>query len=58
MSSVRFRLRGPKLCEAFASLDNALQTELTKEEKDAMGYNIIMLELALYKIKRIGTHSI
>ena len=43
-------------CKAFVSLDNALQAELTKEEKDRMGYNIVMLEHALCKIKRIGAH--
>ena len=43
-----------EFCKAFVSLDNALQAELTKEEKDRMGYNIIMLEHALCKIKRIG----
>ena len=46
-----------EFCEAFVSLDKALQAKLTKEEKDAMGYNIIMLEHALCKIKRIGTIS-
>ena len=35
----------------------ALQTELTKEEKDVMGYNIVMLEHTLCKIKRIGADS-
>jgi hypothetical protein len=28
--------------------------ELTKEEKEAMGYNVVMLEHALCKINRIG----
>ena len=46
--------RREEFCKVFASLDNALQTELTKEEKDAMGYNIIMLKHALCKIKKIG----
>ena len=41
-------------CLAFSSLDEVLQTELSKEEKEDMGYNIIMLEHALCKIKRIG----
>jgi hypothetical protein len=41
-------------CAAFESLDRALQFELREEEKEAMGYNIIMLEHALCKIKRIG----
>jgi hypothetical protein len=39
---------------AFASLDQALQMELREEEKEAMGYNIIMLEHALCKIQRIS----
>jgi hypothetical protein len=47
-----------EFCNAFVSLDKALQTELTKEEKDAMGYNIIMLEHALCKIKRVGVDNI
>ena len=46
-----------EFCKAFVSLDKALQTELTKEEKDVMGYNIVMLEHALCKIKRIGADS-
>jgi hypothetical protein len=43
-----------KFCAAFTSLDQALQTELREDEKEAMGYNIVMLEHALCKIKRIG----
>jgi hypothetical protein len=39
---------------AFASLDQALQMELREEEKETMGYNIIMLEHALCKIQRIS----
>lgn len=46
-----------EFCNAFVSLDKALQSELTKEEKDAMGYNIVMLEHALCKIKRVGADS-
>jgi hypothetical protein len=41
-------------CMAFVLLDEALQNELQDEEKEAMGYNIVMLEHALCKIKRIG----
>jgi hypothetical protein len=41
-------------CSAFESLDQALQRELQDEEKEAMGYNIIMLEHTLCKIKRIS----
>ena len=40
-----------EVCEAFALLDRALQHELRDEEKAAMGYNIIMLEHTLCKIK-------
>jgi hypothetical protein len=43
-----------EFCAAFESLDQALQLELTEEEKEAMDYNVIMLEHALCKIKRIG----
>jgi hypothetical protein len=42
-----------ELCKAFESLDLALQRELTEEEKEVMGYNIIMLEHTLCKIKRL-----
>lgn len=42
-----------QFCAAFVSLDQALQTKLTDEEKESMGYNIIMLEHALCKINRI-----
>jgi hypothetical protein len=43
-----------EFCMAFSSLDQALQAELSQEEKVAMGYNIVMLEHALCKIQRIG----
>ena len=42
-----------EVCEAFTSLDLALQQELTDDEKETMGYNIIMLEHTLCKIKRL-----
>jgi hypothetical protein len=45
-----------EFCSAFASLDQALQMELSMEEKKAMGYNIIILEHALCKINRISLH--
>jgi hypothetical protein len=44
-------------CTAFSLLDQALQIELHDEEKETMGYNIVMLEHALCKIKRIGVDS-
>ena len=44
-----------EFCDAFASLDQALQKELSEDEMAAMGYNIIMLEHALCKINRIST---
>lgn len=43
-----------EFCAAFESLDQALQFELEEKEKEAMGYNVIMLEHALCKINRIG----
>jgi hypothetical protein len=43
-------------CLAFASLDEALQIELTEEEKETMGYNVVMLEHTLCKINRIGVN--
>ena len=46
-----------EFCAAFTSLDEALQRELKEEEKKDMGYNIIMLEHALCKIKRLGVES-
>jgi len=46
-----------EFCDAFISLDQALQTELSEEEKAAMGYNIVMLEHTLCKIKRLGVDS-
>jgi len=44
--------------KAFASLDLALRQELTEEEKAAMNYNVIMLEHALCKIKRLTARGI
>lgn len=43
-----------EFCMAFSSLDQALEAELSQEEKDTMGYNSIMLEHTLCKINRIG----
>ena len=45
-----------EFCLAFESLDEALRMELTMEEKETMGYNVVMLEHALCKINRIGVH--
>jgi len=47
-----------EICEAFISLDLALRHELTKDEKEAMGYNIIMLEHTLCKIKRLTSRGV
>jgi len=49
---------GEEICEAFVSLDLALQRELTEDEKEAMGYNIIMLEHTLCKIKRLTSRGV
>ena len=46
-----------ELCDAFESLDLALQHELTEEEKKAMGYNVVMLEHTLCKIKRLKSRG-
>ena len=47
-----------EICKAFVSLDLALQRELTEEEKEAMGYNIIMLEHTLCKVKRLTSRGV
>jgi hypothetical protein len=47
--------KGEEFCSAFASLDQALEKELKEEEKQAMGYNVVMLEHTLCKIKRLGS---
>ena len=47
-----------EICEAFISLDLALQRELTEVEKETMGYNIIMLEHTLCKIKRLTSRGV
>jgi hypothetical protein len=47
-----------EVTEAFTSLDFALQQVLEEEEKVTMDYNVIMLEHALCKIKRLTTHGI
>jgi hypothetical protein len=47
-----------EVAEAFLSLDSALQHELKEEEKEAMNYNVIMLEHTLCKIKRLTTRGI
>ena len=50
---VKNSAKGEELCEALESLDLALLKALSEEEKEAMGYNIIMLEHTLCKIKRL-----
>jgi len=44
--------------DAFVSLDLVIQQELTEEEKGAMNYNVIMLEHALCKIKRLTARGV
>jgi hypothetical protein len=46
-----------EITKAFTSLDLALQQELKEEEKEAMGYNVIMLEHSLCKIKRLNNRG-
>ena len=42
-----------ELYKAFITLDLALQQELSENEKNAMGYNVVMLEHTLCKIQRL-----
>ena len=44
---------GEDFCKAFASLDAYVEKTLGMEEKKAMGYNVVMLEHTLCKIKRL-----
>jgi hypothetical protein len=44
-------------CDAFAALDTYVETTLGAEEKEAMGYNVVMLEHTLCKIKRLTTQK-
>jgi len=46
------------ICDAFISLDLALRQELRNDEKETMGYNVIMLEQALCKIKRLTSQGV
>ena len=50
---VKSSCKGEDICKAFQALDLALQHELTEDEKEVMGYNVIMLEHTLCKIKRL-----
>jgi hypothetical protein len=45
-------------CNAFASLDAHIEGRLGVEEKNAMGYNVVMLEHTLCKMKRLTTHKV
>ena len=45
-------------CEAFSSLDAYIESMLGADEKKTMGYNVIMLEHTLCKIKRLTTHRV
>jgi hypothetical protein len=47
-----------EVMEAFVSLNLALQQELKEAEKVEMCYNVVMLEHALCKIKRLTTRGI
>ena len=47
-----------EVSEAFISLNLVLRQELKEEEKAAMNYNMIMLEHALCKFKRLTTRGI
>jgi hypothetical protein len=47
-----------EVSQVFASLDAALQCELEEEEKATMNYNVIMLEHALCKIKRLTSRGV
>jgi len=43
---------------AFMSLDTHIEGVLGEEEKSAMGYNVVMLEHTLCKMKRLTTHGV
>ena len=45
-------------CDAFVSLDAYIERMLGDEEKATMGYNVVMLEHTLCKMKRLTTHGI
>jgi hypothetical protein len=47
-----------EFCNAFSSLDAYLESKLGAEEKEAMGYNVVMLEHTLCKIKRLTTSKL
>ena len=47
-----------EISDAFVSLDLALQQELRDDEKEMMGYNVVMLEHSLCKIKRLTTRGL
>ena len=51
-------VNGEDFCTAFSSLDAYLENGLGDERKKAMGYNVVMLEHALCKIKRLTSHKV
>jgi len=55
---VKDKANREELCKAFTSLDLTFKQELTKDEKVAMGYNVVMLEHTLCKIKRLTMRGI
>jgi len=57
-SLVKNNTNKEEICKAFISLDLMLQHKLMEEEKEAMGYNIIMLEHTLCKIKRLMSRGV
>ncbi len=55
---VRKGANAEDFCKAFTSLDNYVERALGVEEKKAMGYNVVMLEHTLCKMKRLTTHKV
>ena len=55
---VREGVNKDDFCNAFAMLDAYIESALGAEEKKVMGYNVVMLEHTLCKIKCLTTHNI
>jgi hypothetical protein len=45
-------------CKAFSTLDAHIENALDIDKKKTMGYNIVMLEHTLCKMKRLTTHKV
>ena len=55
---VKEEVKEEVFCNTFSMLDSHIENALEVEEKEAMGYNVVMLEHTLCKMKRLTSHKV